>query len=72
MADKIYYKIQYPMKKAIEKLRKLETDEKELIKQVDELTETEKGIIKDFIIEWENKNKEKLENFIQELKENNM
>ncbi|MGM0413670.1 MAG: hypothetical protein ACQEQP_00660 [Bacillota bacterium] len=72
MADKIYYKIQYPMKKAIEKLRKIETDEKELKKQVDELTETEKGIIKDFIIEWENKNKEKLENFIQELKENNM
>lgn len=72
MADKIYYKIQYPMKKAIEKLRKIETDEKELKKQVDELTETEKGIIKDFIIEWENKNKEKLENFIQELKENNI
>lgn len=72
MADKIYYKIQYPMKKAIEKLRKIETDEKKLKKQVDELTETEKGIIKDFIIEWENKNKEKLENFIQELKENNM
>lgn len=72
MADKIYYKIQYPMKKAIEKLRKIETDEKKLKKQVDELTETEKGIIKDFIIEWENKNKEKLENFIQELKENNI
>lgn len=72
MADKIYYKVQYPMKKAIEKLRKLETDKKKLQKQVDELTETEKGMIKDFIIEWENKNKEKLENFIQKLKEENM
>ncbi len=72
MADKIYYKVQYPMKKAIEKLRKIETDEKELEKQVEKLTETEKGMIKDFIIEWENKNKEKLEKFIQRLKEKSL
>jgi len=72
MADKIYYKVQYPMKKAIEKLRKLETDEQKLKNEVDKLTETEKGMIKDFIIDWENKNKEKLENFIQKLKEENI
>ncbi|MFN2363091.1 MAG: hypothetical protein ABR596_02245 [Halarsenatibacteraceae bacterium] len=72
MADKIYYKVQYPMKKAIEKLRKLETDEQKLKKEVENLTETEKGMIKDFIIDWENKNKEKLENFIQKLKEENI
>lgn len=69
MADKIYYKVQYPMKKAIEKLRKLETDEQKLKKELEKLTETEKGMIKDFIIDWENKNKEKLEEFIQKLKE---
>ncbi len=69
MADKIYYKVQYPMKKAIAKLRKIDTDAKNLKKEIDNFSETEKGMIKDFIINWEKENKEKLEKFIQDLKE---
>ena len=71
MADKIYYNVQYPMKKAIAKLRKIDTDGENIKKELENFTETEKGMVKDFIIDWENKNKEKLEKFIQNLKEIN-
>ncbi|MGM0419904.1 MAG: hypothetical protein ACQEQG_02805 [Bacillota bacterium] len=68
MADKVYYKIQYPLKKAIQMLKAIPGDEEEIKQQISNLSEQEKGIIKDFLIMWDDEGEVKLEKFIQKLK----
>ncbi|HKL75846.1 MAG TPA: hypothetical protein VJ881_07250 [Halanaerobiales bacterium] len=64
MTDKIYYKVQYPIKKSIKVLKNIEPEE------VDEydFSDSEKEKIKSFLNKWENGAKLELENLIKDLR----
>ncbi|MFW6271028.1 MAG: hypothetical protein ACOC4G_13265 [Bacillota bacterium] len=64
MTDQIYYKVQYPIKKAISNLK--EFDPQKFNKEDFTVTEIEK--MEDFIYQWENGGKEDLTEFIRELR----
>lgn len=69
MTDQIYYKIQYPLKKAINMIKKIDPndpflgeDDKEIIKKgLDE--------IDNFLLMWENEGKENLQDVIKRLRQ---
>ncbi|MFW5786846.1 MAG: hypothetical protein ACOCV3_01125 [Halanaerobiales bacterium] len=65
MTDKIYYKVQYPMKKAINIIKDIEPSDEQLFKN---LSTAEKEKVKDFINEWENHSKSDLKNLIKKLR----
>ena len=64
MTDEIYYKVQYPIKKAINVLKDIDPDE------VDEynFSDSDKDKIKSFLNKWENNTKVELENLIKNLR----
>jgi hypothetical protein len=64
MTDQIYYKIQYPLKKAIEIIK--DVDENNPIPG--ECTEEDLEKIRGFINKWENSEKEKLKNMLKSLR----
>ncbi len=68
MSDKIYYRVQYPLKKGIQFLKKLDLDEKELEERVEELSEYEKSRVRNFLSAWEDDGRENLLKFIQDLR----
>ena len=64
MTDKIYYKVQYPIKKSIKVLKNIEPEEVDKY----DFSESEKEKIKSFLNKWENGAKLELENLIKDLR----
>ncbi|GEM_PF-543985 len=69
MTDKVYYKIQYPLKKAVETLNRVFLDEEKYEEEINKLNERDREKLKQFIEEWENGNRERLSNLVADLKE---
>ncbi|SDL40627.1 hypothetical protein [Halarsenatibacter silvermanii] len=69
MADKIYYRVQYPLKKGIQKLKKLDKDEEKLDEMIAGLSEYEKSRLRNFLQDWEEGGRNDLVQFIEELEE---
>ena len=64
MTDKIYYKVQYPIKKAINVLKEIEPEEYENYN----FTEEEEKKIKNFLKKWDQDSKLKLKKLIKTLR----
>jgi len=64
MTDKIYYKVQYPIKKSIKVLKNIEPEEVDKY----DFSDSEKEKIKSFLNKWENGAKLELENLIKDLR----
>lgn len=67
MVDQVYYKVQYPLKKAIDLMKNI--DEKNINLLKNGLNQYEKEKIIKFINSWDNSGKNKLELLINDLKE---
>lgn len=65
MTDQIYYKIQYPLKKAITKIKNIDTEDPFV---GEDYSRIEKDKIKDFLEKWENEGKDNLKALIQRLR----
>ena len=64
MTDKIYYKVQYPMKKAINILKDIEpTNSEEYDLSPDDIEKIQR-----FLDKWDNKSKSELKRLISNLK----
>ncbi len=69
MVDQVYYKVQYPLKKAIDLMK---TQDKENIDDISAaLSENEKEKILDFINHWERDGKKRLYNLVNDLRAKN-
>lgn len=66
MIDQVYYKIQYPLKKAIDLMKDL--DKKDLNELSANLNNEDKELIINFIAEWNDEGKQKISNLINELR----
>ncbi|MGM0602345.1 MAG: hypothetical protein ACQESS_03410 [Bacillota bacterium] len=66
MTDQIYYKIQYPLKKAITLMKKIDREDNGDIS----ISESEKEKIKEFVSKWNNGGKKQLHNLINNLRDN--
>ncbi|RCW45369.1 MULTISPECIES: hypothetical protein [unclassified Halanaerobium] len=66
MTDQIYYKIQYPLKKAITLMKKIDREDNVDIS----VSESEKEKIKDFVFRWNNGGKKQLHQLINNLRDN--
>ncbi len=64
MTDKIYYKVQYPMKKAINILKDIEPEESDQYN----LSADDKEKIKLFLNKWEEETQFELEDLINKLR----
>lgn len=67
MVDQIYYKVQYPLKKAIDLMKDLDSHDLDTIG--DGLSDYDREKIADFIEEWNNGGKDKLTDLISNLRE---
>ncbi|NLJ84721.1 MAG: DUF1643 domain-containing protein [Halanaerobiaceae bacterium] len=69
MTDQIYYKIQYPLKKAINMIQNIDTEDPFVGEE--NLEVIQKGLeeIENFINLWENKGKENLQEIIRQLRQ---
>ena len=69
MTDQIYYKIQYPLKKAINMIQNIDTEDPFVGEE--NLEVMQKGLeeIENFINLWENKGKENLQEIIRQLRQ---
>jgi len=63
MTDQIYYQVQYPLKKAINEIKKIELED-----NVEKLTEDEKIEIKEFLQHWHLEGKLDLKKLISRLR----
>jgi len=66
MVDQIYYKVQYPLKKAIDLMKELDNHDLELLKQ--NLNDHDKEKLINFIEDWKNGGREKLITLISNLR----
>ncbi|MFN2340729.1 MAG: hypothetical protein ABR547_05610 [Halanaerobium sp.] len=66
MVDQIYYKVQYPLKRAIDLMKDL--DNQELDSLVKDLSEYDRERVTNFIESWNNGGKEKLTSLISDLR----
>ena len=66
MVDQVYYKIQYPLKKAIDLMKELDNHDIESL--TSDLSDADKERISNFINSWNNGGKEKLNNLITDLR----
>ncbi len=66
MTDQIYYKIQYPLKKAINLMKKIDREDNTDIS----VSESEKEKIKEFVSKWNNGGKKQLHQLINNLRDN--
>ena len=74
MGDKVYYRVQYPLKNGVELLkeidREIEEGEEEILhEKVASLSEYEKSRLKNFIKKWEEDGRANLVEFINELRQ---
>ncbi len=66
MVDQIYYKVQYPLKRAIDLMKDL--DNHDLDSLMKDLNEYDKEKVANFIENWNNGGKEKLTSLISDLR----
>jgi len=66
MVDQIYYKVQYPLKKAIDLMKDL--DDHDLNSLVEDLNEYDRDRVANFIENWNNGGREKLTSLISDLR----
>jgi len=66
MVDQIYYKVQYPLKRAIDLMKDL--DDHDLDSLVKDLSEYDKKRVTNFIESWNNGGKDKLTSLISDLR----
>lgn len=66
MVDQIYYKIQYPLKKSVDLMKKLDQSNLESFKGC--LNEKDKEKIEEFVTDWHNGGKKKLISLIENFK----
>lgn len=66
MVDQVYYKIQYPLKKAIDLMKDLDGQNLSVI--TENLSDYDKEKIENFIENWNNGGKDKLADFISNLR----
>lgn len=69
MVDQIYYKVQYPLKKAIDLMKT--QDDKDIEDISSGLSENEKEKIADFIDNWKTDGKNRLYNLVNDLRAKN-
>ncbi|ACL69986.1 hypothetical protein [Halothermothrix orenii] len=69
MTDQIYYKVQYPIKKAINIIKEVDPEVPFGDKDIEELTSAEIETIEDFIENWENSGRKELKNLIKRLRQ---
>ena len=67
MTDQIYYKIQYPLKKAIGTIKKVDIEDP----IPDDYSEEDIQEIKSFLDKWEQDGRKEIKSFIKRLKEYN-
>ena len=68
MTDQIYYKIQYPLKKAINLIKEVNPEEPFPDRNSDEITKDELNEIDSFLEMWEEEGKEKIQGIIKRLR----
>lgn len=68
MTDQIYYKVQYPLKKAINTVKAVEDNEPFGGKSYDQISDSEILEIKEFLEQWETEGKEKIKSLIRDLR----
>lgn len=66
MVDQIYYKVQYPLKKAVDLMR--EVDSQDLNSLKENLSDRDIRKIDNFVEEWDSSSKQKLLSLISDLK----
>ena len=66
MVDQIYYKVQYPLKKAIDLMKNIDNYDLDSLGQ--DLNKKDKQKINNFIENWNNGGKEKLTSLINDLR----
>ncbi|MFW6229924.1 MAG: hypothetical protein ACOC4L_02970 [Halanaerobium sp.] len=66
MVDQIYYKVQYPLKKAIDLMKELDNHELESLKN--NLNDHDKEKLISFIENWKNGGRDKLLSLINDLR----
>jgi len=66
MTDQIYYKIQYPLKKAINVIKEIDTETP--LKESEDYN-SDREQIKTFLDMWENEGKAKIKSLIKKLRE---
>lgn len=69
MVDQIYYKVQYPLKKAVDLMKEL--DRKDLNNLTADLSQRDREDIINFIAEWNQDSKNKLTELISNLRMKN-
>jgi hypothetical protein len=67
MVDQIYYKVQYPLKKAIDLMKDLDNYDLNFLAK--DLSSCDQEKIVTFLESWNNGSKDKLNSLISELKE---
>lgn len=67
MTDQIYYKIQYPIKKAINILKDI--DEPEKLPEDQEFSRQDMERMKLFLVRWEEEGRDNLKSFVKRLRE---
>jgi phosphoenolpyruvate carboxylase len=68
MTDQIYYKIQYPLKKAINIIKEVEEEDPFAGKNSGDFSQEEINEIREFLEIWQNKGKESIKNLINKLR----
>ncbi len=66
MVDQIYYKVQYPLKKAIDLMKGLDNHDPDTL--VKDLNEYDRERVANFIENWNNGGREKLTSLISDLR----
>ncbi|MFW6006459.1 MAG: hypothetical protein ACOC4G_04980 [Bacillota bacterium] len=64
MTDQIYYKVQYPLKKALNIFKNIESENQIF----QDFSDEDEKKLNNFLQFWENEGREELERFIDELK----
>lgn len=66
MGDQIYYKVQYPLKKAVDLMREIDDYDLNFLRERLDNKDLQK--IDDFVKRWDDSSKEKLRSLITELR----
>jgi len=68
MTDQIYYKVQYPLKKAINLIKEVNPEQPFPDRSNEEITREELNEIDSFLEMWEKEGKEKIQKIIKKLR----
>ncbi|MFW6035910.1 MAG: hypothetical protein ACOCRZ_06615 [Halothermotrichaceae bacterium] len=68
MTDQIYYKVQYPIKKAINLIKRVDLDDPFTGRDVSQLGQSEIEELNEFLNMWDNEGKDDLKDVINKLR----